>query len=142
MQKVHQTGSHQSQRLFSASEVAEFEYCPLTWWHEQFESLAQADSEELFAELVALEHEHGAQAPNLPEYQMIEQLLLRQGAFEEGIQQHAEHADDVADLQEERIVVENGSRSSRVLIVIAILLLIMALLLMAGSFFITTFHFG
>lgn len=88
-------------RMFTASEVAEFEYCPLTWWHEQFELWAQADSEELFARLVELEHEHGAQAPSLPEYRMIEQLLLRRGAFDEGRRQHQEHAEAVEDVEEE-----------------------------------------
>src|SRR5258708_8232713 len=89
------------QRLFTASEVAEFEYCPLVWWHEQFEPLAQAGNEELFARLVELEHEHGAQAPALPEYRMVEQLLLRRGAFEEGQRQHLDHAEDVEEMREE-----------------------------------------
>ncbi|MEO7022268.1 MAG: hypothetical protein ABI234_19125 [Ktedonobacteraceae bacterium] len=82
-------------RPFTASEVAEFEYCPLAWWHEQFEPWAHAESEELFARLVELEHEHNAQAPTLPEYCMIEQLLLRRGAFDEGRRQHQEHAEAV-----------------------------------------------
>jgi hypothetical protein len=82
-------------RIFTASEVAEFEYCPLVWWHEQFEPWVHAESEELFARLVELEHEQGAQAPALPEYRMIEQLLLRRGAFEQGSQQPPEHAEAV-----------------------------------------------
>ena len=90
MQQRQQTQSRQ--RLFTASEVAQFEYCPLVWWHEQFEPLAQSANEELFARMVELEYEHGAQATALPEYQMIEQLLLRRGAFEEGHQQHLDHA--------------------------------------------------
>ncbi len=84
-------------RNFTASEVAEFEYCPLAWWHEQFEPWAQAENEELFARLVELEHEHSAQATALPEYRMIEQLLLRRGAFDEGRRQHQEHAEEVED---------------------------------------------
>ena len=71
----------QSQRIFTASEVAEYEYCPLTWWYEQYESFVTADTEELFAHTVALEHAHGPQATTLPEYQMIEQLLLRRVIF-------------------------------------------------------------
>ncbi len=71
MQQRQQTQSRQ--RLFTASEVAQFEYCPLVWWHEQFEPLAQAGNEELFARMVELEYEHGAQATALPEYKMIEQ---------------------------------------------------------------------
>src|SRR6266705_2338857 len=88
------------QRLFTASEVAEFEYCPLVWWHEQFEPMAQADTEEQFARLVELEHEHGAQAPALPEYQVVEQLLVRKGALDEGRQQHIEHSEEVEEAQE------------------------------------------
>ncbi|MBO0779893.1 MAG: hypothetical protein J2P37_13810 [Ktedonobacteraceae bacterium] len=137
MQKrqLQQGDSYQSQRLYTASEVAEFEYCPLAWWHEQFEPLVHSDSEELFAELVAMEHEHGAQAPGLPEYQVIEQLLLRRGAFEEGIEQHQEHAAEVAELEEERIVVPDSRGRMRVLIWLALGILILALLLVAASFF-------
>jgi hypothetical protein len=50
-----------------------------------------------------MEHAHGSQAPALPEYQFIEHLLLQRGAFEEGRQQHSEHAQQVAamsDLEE------------------------------------------
>ena len=78
MNSMQQRGQAQSrQHLFTASEVAQFEYCPLVWWHEQFEPLAQASDEELFARMVELEYDHGAQATTLPEYQTIEQLLLR-----------------------------------------------------------------
>src|SRR5260370_30868434 len=82
----------QSQRIFTASEVAEYEYCPLVWWYEQYEPLATADTEELFARMVELDHDHGPQATTLPEYQVIEQLLVRRGAFEQGQQHHHEHA--------------------------------------------------
>lgn len=92
---------HTKTRKFTASEVAEFEYCPLAWWHEQFEPWAHSESDELFARLVELEHEHGAQAPGLPEYRLIEQLLLRRGAFDEGHRQHKEHAEAVEDIEEE-----------------------------------------
>src|SRR3954468_16016184 len=97
----HQQSHDKRQRLFTASEVAEFEYCPLTWWHEQFEPLAHADNDELFAHLVELEHKHSSQAPSLPEYRMIEQLLLRHGAFEKGLQQHQEHAEAVGEMEED-----------------------------------------
>jgi len=103
------------QRLFTASEVAEFEYCPLVWWHEQYEPLAQVDTEDLFAHLVELEQEHGAQAPALPEYQMVEQLLLRKGAFEEGQQQHLEHAEEVEEVQEEHITTARTTGKLRIL---------------------------
>jgi|SRR5579859_2970578 len=121
------------QYLFTASEVAEFEYCPLVWWHEQYEPLAQVDTEELFARLVELEQEHGAQAPALPEYQMVEQLLLRKGAFDEGQQQHLEHAGEVEEAQEERITTARASGSLRTLALIAVVILILALLLIAAA---------
>jgi len=115
-------------RLFTASEVAEFEYCPLVWWHEQFEPLAQADNEELFAHLVELEHEHGAQAPALPEYKMVEQLLLRMGAFDEGRQQHLDHAEDVEEIQEE---VRRGVKATGRMRVIAAIMVVMICLALA-----------
>ena len=121
------------QRLFTASEVAEFEYCPLVWWHEQYEPLAQADTEDLFAHLVELEQEHGAQAPSLPEYQMVEQLLLRKGAFEEGQQQHLEHAEEVEEVQEERISMARTTGNLRLLALIAITLLVLALLVIVAA---------
>ena len=121
-------------RLFTASEVAEFEYCPLVWWHEQFEPLAQAGSEELFARLVELEHEHGPQAVALPEYEVIEQLLLRMGAFEEGREQHIEHAEEVEEAEiEARATVRRGGRAVAILIVV---LIVLAVLLIAGAFLI------
>src|SRR5438874_7173529 len=121
------------QRLFTASEVAEFEYCPLVWWHEQYEPLAQVEAEDLFARLVELEQEHGAQAPALPEYQMVEQLLLRKGAFEEGQQQHLEHAEEVEEVQEERMTTVRTTGNLRVLALIAITVLVLALLLIAAA---------
>lgn len=128
-----------STRVFTASEVAEFEYCPLTWWHEQFEPWAKADNEELFARLVELEHEHGAQAPSLPEYRMIEQLLLRHGAFEKGRQQHQEHAEAIADIEEEveeelrQNVASRGS--ARMLTIAALVLGLLAFLLLVSTLF-------
>ena len=133
MQQQRQPQSRQ--RFFTASEVAQFEYCPLLWWHEQFEPLAQADNEELFARMVELEYEHGAQAPALPEYKTIEQLLLRRGAFEEGRQQHLDHAEDVASIQEE---VRRGVKASgrmRIIAVLAIVLLCLALALVIAAIF-------
>jgi hypothetical protein len=89
--------------VFTASEVGEYEYCPLAWWYARYEPHVDIDTEELFADLVEMEHAHGSQAPALPEYQFIEQLLLQRGAFEEGRRQHSEHAQQVAamsDLEE------------------------------------------
>lgn len=129
-----QQQQHQSQRIFTASEVANFEYCPLAWWHEQYEPFAQADTEELFAEMVALEHEHGQQATALPEYQVVEQLLLRRGAFDEGLQQHQEHAEAVAEVEEERVAIPSSSGHIRRLAILAAVLLVLALVLLAISF--------
>ncbi|MBE3558160.1 MAG: hypothetical protein IMW89_02920 [Ktedonobacteraceae bacterium] len=134
MQQQKQHKYDASQRLFTASEVATFEYCPLAWWHEQFEPHVEASNEELFAEMVAMEHRHGAQAANLPEYRLIEQVLLRRGAFEEGSQQHREHAEEVAELEEERIVVPDSRGRTRFLLLAAIIVLALALLLLAASF--------
>ena len=131
-QQIHEP----AQRIFTASEVAEFEYCPLVWWHEQFEPASHADSEELFARLVELEHDHDTQAIALPEYQMIEQLLVKRGAFEVGRQQHAEHAEEVAEIEEERVSVPMVSALTRplllgvgVLVAIAVVLIVIALAL-------------
>jgi hypothetical protein len=122
----------QSQRIFTASEVAEYEYCPLVWWHEQYEPLVVADTEELFARMVELEYDHGPQATTLPEYQVIEQLLLRRGAFEEGQKQHREHAQAVAaEIAEERtstLDVSNQLRQTIRLVIIAILVLAIVLI--------------
>lgn len=133
MQKRQEQAQQQNSRLFTASEVAEFEYCPLVWWYQQFEAAAQADTEELFAHLVKLEHQHGAQAPAIPEYQMVEQLLVRRGAFEKGRQQHEEHAEEVAEMEEERIPVPaRGANTRRILLVALVILLIALLLIVAG----------
>jgi hypothetical protein len=117
------------QRYFTASEVAEFEYCPLVWWHEQFEPQVEEDSEELFARLVELEEEHGAQAPSLPEYRFVEQLLLRRGAFEEGRQQHRDHAEEVEKAQEERSTVGRAAVAGSVRALTRITLIILAIAL-------------
>ena len=115
--------------MFTASEVAEFEYCPLVWWHEQFEPASHADNEELFARLVELEHDHDSQAPALPEYQMIEQLLVKRGAFEIGRQQHAEHAEEVAEIEEERVSVPMVSTLTRPLLLAAAIIIAVAVVL-------------
>jgi hypothetical protein len=136
MQQLHksQTQSQSQQRFFTASEVAEFEYCPLTWWHEQFESLARTDTEELFARLVELEHDHSSQAPALPEYRMIEQLLLRRGAFDVGTQQHLEHAEDVEEAQEEARKGVRTTGQTRVLAIIVAVIVVVALLCIGAAF--------
>ena len=131
MKEIQQQPSYS--RLFTASEVAEFEYCPLVWWHERFEPLAQMDSEELFARLVELEHEHGQQAVTLPEYEVIEQLLLRQGAFEQGREQHREHAEEVEEIEEEMRVGARTAAGSRFLLSIALVLVVLALVVIVAA---------
>ncbi|GAC1397423.1 MAG: hypothetical protein NVS4B12_01930 [Ktedonobacteraceae bacterium] len=119
----------QVQRIFTATEVAEFEYCPLVWWHEQFEPASHADSEELFARLVELEHDHDTQATAMPEYQMIEQLLVKRGAFEVGRQQHQDHAEEVAEIEEERVSVPMVSTLTRPLLLAAVIIVAVAVVL-------------
>ena len=128
-----QQSSQARQRRFTASEVAEFEYCPLVWWHEQFEPLSQADTEELFARMVELEHEHGPQATALPEYETIEKLLLRAGVFDEGRQQHADHADEVAEIEEEARMGAGAGRFSRLLTIAIAILVVLAVLLIVAA---------
>lgn len=133
-QRGKQQQSQQAQHLFTASEVAQFEYCPLVWWYDQFEAAAHADTEDLFAHLVKLEHEHGSQATAIPEYQMIEQLLVRRGAFEQGRQQHEAHAEEVAEIEEmeeERIPVPSSSTNVRRLALAVLVIVVIALILMA-----------
>jgi hypothetical protein len=134
MQRQQHRQQHQSQPLFTASEVAEYEYCALVWWYEQYEPLAQEESDVLFANMVELEEEHGPQATALPEYQVMEQLLLRRGAFEEGKQQHREHADEVADLEEERIEVASTDDRIRGILLVAAVILLLAFALIVASF--------
>ena len=125
--------SQSKQRLFTASEVAEFEYCPLAWWYERFEPLAQSDTEDLFARLVELEHEHGPQAPALPDYQVVEQLLLRKGAFDEGQQQHREHAEAVEEVEEEVRVSARKTGKMRIMAWAAIAMVLLALLFIVAA---------
>ena len=125
--------SQSKQRLFTASEVAEFEYCPLAWWYERFEPLAQSNTEELFAHLVELEHEHGPQAPALPDYQVVEQLLLRKGAFDEGQQQHREHAEAVEEVEEEVRVSALNTGKMRIMAWAAIAMVLLALLFIVAA---------
>ncbi len=87
---MHQPSDHR--RIFSASDVAQFEYCPLTWWYEEVSEVAQADEDELERYLEALEERSGVSAPALPEYQVAERLLQRARLFEQGETQHAQYA--------------------------------------------------
>ena len=123
----------QKQCIFTASEVAEYEYCPLAWWHEQYGPLAAADTEELFARMVESEHDHGPQATTLPEYQVIEQLLLRRCAFEQGQEQHREHAQAVAEIAEERDSTPSLSNQLLQTIRLVIIVILVLVVLMVAS---------
>jgi len=135
MQQLHksQSQAQQQQHFFTASEVAEFEYCPLKWWHDCFEPAAQSDTEELFARLVELEHDHDMEAPSLPEYRVIEQLLLRRGAFDVGTEQHREHADEVEQVQEEARRSVTATGQMRVLVIVVGVIVVVALLCIAAA---------
>lgn len=133
MQQRHKIQQQPQQHFFTASEVAEFEYCPLTWWHERFEPIAQADTEELFARLVELEHEHGSQASALPEYHMVEQLLLRRGAFDEGASQHLEHAEEVEEVLEEAQKAMTATAQVRLLVMLAAVIILIALVCIVAA---------
>jgi hypothetical protein len=82
MRQQHPHNQHHSPERYTVSEVAQYDYCPLVWWNEQYDPRVTAETEELFAQLVKMEHEYGQQATTLPDYQVIEQLLVRRGAFE------------------------------------------------------------
>jgi hypothetical protein len=125
---------YRGQPVFTASEIGEYEYCPLAWWYAHYEPHVDIDTEELFAELVEIEQAHGPQAPALPEYQFIEQLLLQRGAFEEGQQQHSTHAQQVAaitdldEIAEERQGEMGNARQLTRIRIIIIILAVLAIL--------------
>lgn len=122
-----------SQHIFRTTEVAEFAYCPLSWWYEQYEPLAQTDSEELFAHLVALEHEHGPQATSLPDYQVTEQLLMRRGAFDEERGQDDVQTEELAQVQEEQEHFPDHRIQARLLLSTACIALFLALVFLVLS---------
>ena len=75
-------------RIFSASDVAQFEYCPLAWWYEEMNELAQAEEAELLPHLKELKRAYGPAASANPEYQVLKRLLVRARRYERGIEQH------------------------------------------------------
>ena len=74
-----------------------------------------------------------AQAPALPEYKMVEKLLLRRGAFDEGRQQHLDHAEDVEEIEEEIRRGVTATGRMRALTVIVVVLVCLALALIVAS---------
>ena len=135
----------QKQQVFTASELAEYEYCPLVWWYQRYEPLVEADTDELFARMVEMEQSHGPQATALPEYQVIEQLLVRRGAFAEGQEQHRAHADEVAELTGMSDVEDEyapaadvlSAQARRRLRTITLVLIIVALAVIVAAFLLT-----
>ncbi|HEY7418575.1 MAG TPA: hypothetical protein VH593_25585 [Ktedonobacteraceae bacterium] len=130
----------QTQSLFTASEVAEYEYCPLVWWYEHFDPAAAADDDLLFAEMVAIENKDSEQAPSLPKYQMLERLLARRGAFDEGQQQHKEHAEAVEEAEEiarDRLAASEHGARIRGVFVFVVVLLLLALLMIGAWLYLT-----
>ncbi len=82
----------EQRRIFSASDLAQFEYCPLAWWYEEISELAQAEPEELTQRLEELEAEYPDSVSAQPEYQVIERLLERANRFAQGREAHAKDA--------------------------------------------------
>ncbi len=80
-----------------------------------------------------MEHEHGQAATTLPEYQVIEQLLLRRGAFEEERQGNLDDIEEANEREEMIEPVHNGSYM-RTLTLTALVMLVLSLLLILGSF--------
>lgn len=133
MQRQHQH-HRPSQDFFAVSELAQFEYCPLLWWHEQFDPLAQSDTDELFARMVELEHDHGQPATTLPDYQVIEQLLLRRGAFDPDRQDDGNDDEILSEREEELVEPVHRSSYTRTLALSALIVLVLALILISASF--------
>jgi hypothetical protein len=126
--------------MFSASEVAEYEYCPLVWWYEHFDPAANSDDDLLFAEMVAIENKYGEQAPSLPKYQMLERLLIRRGAFDEGQQQHRKHAEAVEEAEEvarNQLAASAQGMRLRGALVFALVLLLLALLMIGAGLYLS-----
>lgn len=89
----------EQRRIFSASDVAQFEYCPLAWWYEEVNELAQAEEDELLRHLEELKRIYGPGASANPEYQVLKRLLVQARRYERGITQHIRYSsrEEVAD---------------------------------------------
>ena len=136
--RVQEQYTTKTQPMLTASEVAEYEYCPLVWWYEHFDPAANSNDDLLFAEMVAMENKYGEQAPSIPKYEMLERLLARRGAFDEGQRQHREHAQAVEEAEEvardQLATSERGVRLRGVLVFALILLLLALLMIGAGLY--------
>jgi hypothetical protein len=118
----------EQRRIFSASDLAQFEYCPLAWWYEEVSEIAQADHEELAARLEELEDEHESAARALPEYQVIERLIERANQFAQGRELHAnDAARRLADQPAQATVVTPVPRIFTGIVVVLVLLTLVLL---------------
>ncbi len=118
----------EQQRIFSASDLAQFEYCPLAWWYEEVSDLAQADPEELAERLKEWEEEYGEAAAALPEYQVMERLRERAKRFAQGQAQHTAEATQQGTPRTDTQIVETPVPRIFLLIVTALAALTVALL--------------
>jgi hypothetical protein len=117
-----------AERYFSAAELADFEYCPLAWWEEQTNSLADLTSAELAEHLAELRQRYGENAAVLPEYQLVQRLLARHGVLDEGRMAHKAHAEQVATLATRGAPVPLPVWRAALLIVVIMILMIGLLL--------------
>ena len=120
-------------RVFTTNELAEYAYCAISWWFQQFSPLAQSSDEVLFAHMVEIEHEYGSQATIIPEYIVAEQLLLRRGAFERGRAQHTEQTQVSVEREETPLVIHVETHRTRRLTLMAVVLLVLSLILLLGG---------
>jgi hypothetical protein len=117
----------EQRHIFSASDLAQFEYCSLAWWYEEFSDLAQADQEELAQRLEELVAEDAATASAQPEYVVIERLLDRAIQFAAGREQQAKVAAQQIHPAEEPTISAPAPRIFSVVVVGLVLLLVFLL---------------
>jgi exonuclease V gamma subunit len=114
-------------RVFSASDLAQFEYCPLAWWYEEVSELAQADAEELARRLEELEDEYPSLARAQPEYQVIERLLERTQRLTRGRAQQTNDAQQQLKQPDSPVVCTSVPRLFGVIVVAFVVLTIVLL---------------
>ncbi len=118
----------EQRRIFSASDLAQFEYCPLAWWYEEVSELAQADAAELAERLEELEAQYPASASAQPEYQVIERLLVRAQRFEQGRDLQAADAERRRQSQPEQTAIT--APVPRVFAAVVVVLIVLVVVLM------------
>lgn len=116
-----------AKHYFSAAELADFEYCPLAWWEEQTNSLADLTEEELEEHLAELRERYDERATILPEYQLVLRLRDRHGVLDGGRVAHEAHAEQVAALAAPAH--PSTLVAWRVILLVAVILLLVGILL-------------